>query len=166
MHQIRQKKPKPSKRNATSSLIAPTSGVRPTSVLVNRAVRSTIARRGAIIGVTARSGLSLLSLIWALSSLSLSLSFSGSYLKWKWGERLIFGSKVKILVNRKSFSGKWYFPWQPNMQKRVKMIFWNHFHPKQTHPKVYIAGQDFLSGKKISRKGHIMRAWKHCYEFN
>ena len=74
MHQIRQKKPKPSKRNATSSLIAPTSGVRPTSVLVNRAVRSTIAWRGAIVGVTARSGLSLLSLIWALSSLSLSLS--------------------------------------------------------------------------------------------
>ena len=72
MHQIRQKKPKPSKRNATSSLIAPTSGVRPTSVLVNRAVRSTIARRGAIVGVTARSGLSL---IWALSSLSLSLFF-------------------------------------------------------------------------------------------
>ena len=162
MHQIRQKKPKPSKRNATSSLIAPTRGVRPTSVLVNRAVRSTIARRGAIVGVTARSGLSLLSLIWALSS----LSFSGSYLKWKWGKRLIFGSKVKILVNRKSFSGKWYFPWQPNMQKRVKMFFWNHFHPKQTHPKVYIAGQDFLSGKKISRKGHIMKAWKHCYEFN
>ena len=60
---------------------------------IDRATRSTIAsrdlvdraarRRGAIVGRAARSGLSLLSLslIWALSSLSLSLSFSGSYLK-------------------------------------------------------------------------------------
>ena len=40
MHQIRQKKPKPSKRNATSSLIVPTSGARPTSALVDRAARS------------------------------------------------------------------------------------------------------------------------------
>ena len=51
--------------------------------LVDRATR----RRGTIVGRAARSGLSLLSfslsLIWALSSLSLflSLSFSGSYLK-------------------------------------------------------------------------------------
>ena len=67
-------------------------------------------------------------------SISLSLSFSGNALKWKWGEKIISGSKVKILVNRKSFSGKYHFPWQPNMQKRVKMISWNHFHPKQTHP--------------------------------
>ena len=36
--------------------------------------------------------------------LSLSLSFSGNALKWKWGEKIISGSKVKILVNRKSFS--------------------------------------------------------------
>ena len=46
-----------------------------------------------------------LSLIWALS-LSLSLSLSGSELKWKWGEKFISGSKVKFVVNRKSFSGK------------------------------------------------------------
>ena len=81
---------------------------------------------------------SLASLSLSLSDLgslfSLSLSFSGSYLKWKWEEKLISGSKVKILVNQKSFSGKWYFPWQPNMRKMVKMISWNHFHPKQTHP--------------------------------
>ena len=95
MHQIRQKKPKPSKRNATSSSIAPTSGARPTSGLVRRAgssnerrrARSSIAprdlvdraarRRGSIVRRAARSGLFLLSLslIWALSSLSLSLFF-------------------------------------------------------------------------------------------
>ena len=68
-------------------------------------------------------------------SLSLSLSFSRNALKWKWGEKIISESKVKILVNRKSFFGKYYFPWQPNMRKMVKMISWNHFHPKQTHPK-------------------------------
>ena len=87
--------------------------------------------------ITQISSLSLSDLgsLFSLSlSLSLSLSFSGSYLKWKWGEKMISGSKVKILVNRKSFSGKWYFPWQPNMRKMVKMISWNHFHPKQTHP--------------------------------
>ena len=66
---------------------------------------------------------------------ALSLSFSGNALKWKWEEKIISGSKVKILVNRKSFSGKYHFLWQPNMRKRVKMISWNHFHPKQTHPK-------------------------------
>ena len=49
---------------------------------------------------------------WILSSraralsLSLSLSLSGSELKWKWGEKFISGSKVKFVVNRKSFSGK------------------------------------------------------------
>ena len=86
MHQIRQKKPKPSKRNATSSSIAPTSGARPTSGLVRRAgssnerrrARSSIAprdlvdraarRRGSIVRRAAQSGLSLL-------SLSLSLFF-------------------------------------------------------------------------------------------
>ena len=55
-------------------------------------------------------------------TLSLSLSLSGNTLKWKWGEKIISGSKVKILVNRKSFSEKYYFPWQPNMRKRMKMI--------------------------------------------
>ena len=68
---------------------------------------------------------------------SLSLSFSGNALKWKWEEKIISGSKVKILVNRKSFSGKYHFLWQPNMRKRVKMISWNHFHPKQTQPKMH-----------------------------
>ena len=79
MHQIRQKKPKPSKRNATNSSIAPTSGVRPTSAddrdtrshRSRRAISSIVPRdlvdrvarrRGAIIGRAARSGLSLLSL--------------------------------------------------------------------------------------------------------
>ena len=111
MHQIRQKKPKPSKRNATGSSIAPTSGTRPTSalvrraptsdarltsVLVDRAARSTIApvdrrSRRAISSIVdcrssiapARSSLSLLSLslslIWAFSSLSLSLFFRKSF---------------------------------------------------------------------------------------
>ena len=74
MHQIRQKKPKLSKRNATSSLIAPTSSARPTSALVNRAARSSIAHRRssaiwALSSLSLWSGLSLLSL-----SLSLSLS--------------------------------------------------------------------------------------------
>ena len=106
-----------------------TSGARPTSALVDRdhRLRSSIAlldrrshrtissiaivdraarRRGAIVGWVARSGLSLLSL--SLSDLgslfSLFLSFSGNDLKWKWGWKIISGSKVKILVNRKSFS--------------------------------------------------------------
>ena len=95
MHQIRQKKPKPSKRNATNSSIVPTSGVRPTSAddrdtrshRSRRAISSIVPRdlvdrvarrRGAIIGRAARSGLSLLSLsLWSrLSFLSLSLSLS------------------------------------------------------------------------------------------
>ena len=120
---------------------------RPLIAIVNRAARSTIApldRRSrsctaplvgavrssiaSLVGA-ARSGLSLLSL-----SLSLSLSFSESDLKWKWGEKMISGSKVKILVNRKSFSGKWYFPWQPNTPVLWKMISGNSFHPIQTHP--------------------------------
>ena len=82
MHQIRQKKPKPSKRNATSSSIAPTSGARPTSALIDRTGRSTIAprdlvdrdcrlRRSSARCDRRRSGA-----IWALSSLSLSLSLS------------------------------------------------------------------------------------------
>ena len=44
MHQIRQKKPKPSKRNATNSSIVPTSGVRPTSA-DDRDTRSHRSRR-------------------------------------------------------------------------------------------------------------------------
>ena len=89
---------------------------RPMSVLNERRVRSS-ARRD-------------------LGSLfSLSLSFSENDLKWKWGEKIISGSKVKILVNRKSFFEKYHFPWQPNMRVWGKMISWNHFHPKQTHPK-------------------------------
>ena len=59
MHQIRQKKPKPSKRNATSSSIASTSGARPTIAL-----RDLVDRDRRTSGV-----------IWALSSLSLSLFF-------------------------------------------------------------------------------------------
>ena len=88
-------------------------------------------------------------------SLSLSLSFSGNALKWKWGEKIISGSKVKILVNRKSFSEKYHFPWQPNMRKRVKMISWNHFHPKQTHPiylKFVFLWLICLVNKSFSRK--------------
>ena len=83
-------------------------------------------------------------------SLSLSLSFSGNALKWKWWEKIISGSKVKILVNRKSFSGKYHFPWQSNMRKRVKMISWNHFHPKQTHPKI-----SKLSSSNAKNKEHL-----------
>ena len=92
MHQIRQKNQNPAKemqpdrRSRRRSTIAPTSGARPTSALIDRTGRSTIAprdlvdraarRHGAIVSTAARSGLSLLSLslIWALSSLSLSLS--------------------------------------------------------------------------------------------
>ena len=108
--------------------------------IVHRATR----RHGAIVGRAAWSSiaplvgaaqldLGSLSLIWALSSLS--FSFSGSDLKWKWGEKMISGSKMKILVNRKSFSGKWYFPWQLNTPVLQKMISRNSFHPIQTHPK-------------------------------
>ena len=130
-----------------------TSGARPTSALVDRAARSTISPRD-LIDRTARSTIASRDLIdrnrrlchssaqcdrqtsgaiWALSSLSLSLSdlgslfslslsFSGNDLKWKWGWKIISGSKVKILVNRKSFSGKYHFSWQPNMRVWGKMI--------------------------------------------
>ena len=76
MHQIRQKKPKPSKRNATSSSIAPTSGARPTSALVDRAARSRRSRHS-----SARCDRRTSGAIWALSSLSLSLSLSLSFRK-------------------------------------------------------------------------------------
>ena len=102
---------------------------RETSALVDRAARSTIAivhhaarRRGA-----ARSGLSLSDLG------SLSLSLFGSDLKWKWGGKMISRLKVKILVNQKSFFGRWYFPWLPNTPVLWKMISENNFHPIQTH---------------------------------
>ena len=65
---------------------------------------------------------------------SLSLSFSGNNLKWKWGCKIISGSKVKISVNRKPFSGKWNLPLLSNTWVWGKMISWNHFPPKQTHP--------------------------------
>ena len=75
----------------------------------------------------------------SLFSLSLSLSFSGNELKWKWGWKIISGSKVKISVNRKLFSGKWNLPSLSNAWVWGKMISWNHFHPKQTHPKFQIS---------------------------
>ena len=89
-----------------------------TIAIVHRAAR----RRGA-----ARSGLSLSDLG------SLSLSLSGSDLKWKWGGKMISRLKVKILVNQKSFFGRWYFPWLPNTPVLWKMISENNFHPIQTH---------------------------------
>ena len=188
MHQIRQKKPKPSKRNATSSSIAQSiddradercasdeRARRSRCSIDDRAARSRRSRRtissiaplvGAVRSSDERRDLGSLfslslSLIWALSSLSLflSLSFSGSYLKWKWGEKMIFGSKVKILVNRKSFSGKWYFPWQPNMWKMVKMISWNHFHPKQTHPKVGVCVFVCFSHSPHTHKKKKKKSW-------
>ena len=74
MHQIRQKKPKPSKRNATNSSIAPTSDVHPTST----DDRDRRLRRAISSIAPARSSLSLLSLslsdLGSLFSLSLSLS--------------------------------------------------------------------------------------------
>ena len=83
--------------------------------------------------IWALSSLSL-SPIWAFSSLSLSHSFSGNDLKWKWGCKIIFGSRVKISVSKKPFSEKWNLPLLPNTWVWGKMISWNHFPPKQTHP--------------------------------
>ena len=87
MHQIRQKKPKPSKRNATNSSIAPTSGVRPTSAddrdtrshRSRRAISSIASLVGAVRSSDERRDLgSLFSLslsdLGSLFSLSLSLS--------------------------------------------------------------------------------------------
>ena len=146
MHQIRQKKQNAAKENESNPTEEkmrscgegdierrwgrcdrPTSGARSTSALVNRDRRSrrSIDYRTAR-GRAARSGLSLL---------SLSLSFSGNDLKWKWGWKIISGSKVKILVNQKSFSGKYHFPWQPNMRVWGKMIYWIIFTRKSFSPK-------------------------------
>ena len=74
----------------------------------DRASRRSSARcdrrtSGAIVGA-ARCDRPSLSDLGSLFSLSLSLS--GSELKWKWGEKFISGSKVKFVVNRKSFFGK------------------------------------------------------------
>ena len=87
MHQIRQKKPKPSKRNATNSSIVPTSGVRPTSAddrdtrshRSRRAISSIASLVGAVRSSDERRDLgSLFSLslsdLGSLFSLSLSLS--------------------------------------------------------------------------------------------
>ena len=110
--------------------------------LDDRTARRTIAplvRRSHRLSIDERrdrqSMLSDLGSLFSLSlSLSLSLSFSGNDLKWKWGCKIIFGSKVKISVNRKPFSGKWNLPLLPNTWVWGKMISWNHFPPKQTHP--------------------------------
>ena len=55
-------------------------------------------------------------------SLSVSLSFSENNLKWKWGCKIIYGSKVKISINRKPFSGKWNLSLLPNTWVWGKMI--------------------------------------------
>ena len=83
-------------RSCTAPLVG---AVRSSDERRDRRSRRSLARRGTIVP---------LSLIWALSSLSLSLSLSlfGSELKWKWGEKFISGLKVKFVVNQKSFSGK------------------------------------------------------------
>ena len=89
MHQIRQKKPKPSKRNATNSSIAPTSGVRPTSA-DDCAARSRRSRRS-----SARCDHRTSSAIWALSSLSLSLSHLGSLFSLSLFFRKLFEVKMR-----------------------------------------------------------------------
>ena len=79
-------------------------------------------RRGAIVGAVARSGLSLLSLIWALSSLSLSLSLFPQMI-WRENE----GAQSFPGQRWKYWSTGSHFPWQPNMRIWGKMISWNHF---------------------------------------
>ena len=155
MHQIRQKKPKPSKRNATSSSIALRDLVDRDCRLRRSSARCDRRRSGAIWALSSLS----LSLIWALSSLSLSLSFSRSYLKWKWGEKLISGSKVKILVNRKSFFGKYHFPWQPNMRVWGKMISWIIFtQNKRTLSYTHFMNVLLLNSPTFS---NIERSWSY-----
>ena len=178
MHQIRQKKPKPSKRNATSSSIAPTSGARltsalvqrvPTSALVDRAVRSRRSRREIddraarstiaprdLVDRTARSTIALRrsrrssarcdrrrsGVIWALSSLSLSLWSGLSLLSLSLSLSLQKLFEVKMR-GETDFWVKGENIGQPEVIFR-KMIFSmtakhaengeNHFHPKQTHP--------------------------------
>ena len=117
---------------STSGAITPSIAIyrderwRSTSALIRRSHRSLIDER--------RDRWSVLSDLGSLFSLSLSLSFSGNDLKWKWGCKIISGSKVKISVNRKPFSGKWNLPLLSNTWVWGKMISWNHFPPKQTHP--------------------------------
>ena len=111
MHQIRQKKPKPSKRKWINDERRPVRSWcderRATSgAIVDRAARSRRSSRS-----SARCDRRTSGAIWPLS---LSLSLFGNDLKWKWGCKIIFGSKVKILVNRKPFSGKWNLPLLPN----------------------------------------------------
>ena len=70
-----------------------------------------------------QSVLSDLGSLFSLSlSLSVSLSFSENNLKWKWGCKIIYGSKVKISINRKPFSGKWNLSLLPNTWVWGKMI--------------------------------------------
>ena len=47
---------------------------------------------------------------------------------------MISRSKVKILVNRKSFSKKMIFSVTAKHAEKGENDFLNHFHPKQTHP--------------------------------
>ena len=72
MHQIRRNARPTSIRRARSSIAIVDRAARSTIAIVHRAAR----RRGAIVGRAARRDLGSLSLIWALSSLSLSLSLS------------------------------------------------------------------------------------------
>ena len=100
------------------------------STLIGRSHRSLIDE-----GRDQRSVLSDLGSLFSLS-LSLSLSFR------KWFEvkrrcKIISRSKVKISVDRKQFSEKWNLPLLPNTWVWGKMISWNHFHPKQTHPNIH-----------------------------
>ena len=113
MHQIRQKKPKPSKRKWINDERRPVRSQcderRATTAprdLIDRARRSRRSSaqcdcptNGVIDDrcspIWAFSSLTL-SLIWALSSLSLSLSFSGNELKWKWGWKIIPGQRWKF----------------------------------------------------------------------
>ena len=129
MHQIRQKKPKPSKRKWINDERCDSR-----SSIDDRTARSRWSRHSSIDERCKRSVLSNLGSLF--SSLSLSLSLSGNELKWKWGWKIISGSKVKISINRKLFSGKWNLPSLPTAWVWGKMISWNHFHPKQTHPKL------------------------------
>ena len=92
-------------------------------------------------------------------SLSLSLSLFGNALKWKWGEKIISGSKVKILVNRKSFSGKYHFPWQPNMRVWGKMISWIIFtQNKRTLSYTHFMNVLLLNSPTFS---NIERSWSY-----
>ena len=113
-------------RRSHRSSIAPLIDQQARSSDDRAACRSVLSDLGSLFSLSLRSGLSL--------SLSLSLSLCGNDLKWKWGCKIISGSKVKISINRKPFSGKWNLPLLPNTWVWGKLISWNHFPPKQTHP--------------------------------